>query len=97
MLATRRLKNTTNSWPWVAMVSELVVIYCNGMGVVISKEGSRAELYPLSPDTSDKGGMSDASISSRSLIASWLLAISLLTLEDAGQCDICSGNWLTVE
>lgn len=98
MLATRRLKNTTSSWPLVAMVIELVVIYCKaGTGVVFSKKRSGMETYPLNPGTSKEMGMLDRSIPSKSLTISWLLVLNLLFSEDVDKCDISRADWLIAE
>lgn len=66
MLATCRLKNTTNSWPSATMVPELAVIYCKaGTGVEFSKKRFRVKTYTLNPGTSEEAGELGTSIPSK--------------------------------
>lgn len=91
MLATRRLKNTTSSWPLVAVVIELVVRYCKaGVGVVFSKKRPGVETYPLSLGTSEEAGVLVRSIMAKSLTISWLP-------KDAVECEISRADWLMEE
>jgi hypothetical protein len=98
IFATRKLKNTTSSWPLEAVVIKLVVMYCGaGTGVVVSKKWSGVETYPFCLGTSGKAGVSDASIPSRALIIPLWPALNLLSSEGASECEISRVNWLVAE